>query len=39
MNAIESIKDLKGCKYTTVHAHGGLKMMKAVVKKAKLTKN
>tara|TARA_B100001540_G_scaffold279092_1_gene267677 strand:- start:250 stop:942 length:693 start_codon:yes stop_codon:yes gene_type:complete len=38
MNAIESIKDLKGCKYTTVHAHGGLKMMKAVVKKAKLTK-
>ena len=38
INAIDSIKDLKGCKYTTVHAHGGLKMMKAVVKKAKLTK-
>ena len=38
INAIDSIKDLKGCKYTTVHAHGGLKMMKAVVKKARLTK-
>ncbi len=38
VNAIESLKDLKGCKYTTVHAHGGLKMMKAVVKKARLTK-
>ena len=39
VNAIDSIKDLKGCKYTTVHAHGGLEMMKAVVKKARLTKN
>ena len=38
MNAIDSIRDLKGCKYTTVHAHGGLKMMKTVVKKARLTK-
>ncbi len=38
INAIDSIKDLKCCRYTTVHAHGGLKMMKAVVKKARLTK-
>ena len=38
MNAIDSIRDLKGCRYTTVHAHGGLKMMKTVVKKARLTK-
>ena len=38
MKAIDSIKDLAGCKYITVHAHGGYKMMKAVVKKARLTK-
>ena len=38
INAIESIRDLKGCRYTTVHAHGGYKMMRAVVKKARLTK-
>ena len=38
MSAIESIKDLKGCRYTTIHAHGGLKMMRAVVKKAKIMK-
>ena len=34
-NAINSIKDLKGCRYITAHAHGGFKMMKAVVKKAR----
>ena len=38
IKAIDSIKDLAGCKYITVHAHGGYKMMKAVVKKARLTK-
>ena len=38
MKAIDSIKDLAGCKYITVHAHGGYKMMRAVVKKARLTK-
>ena len=38
MKAIDSIKDLEGCKYITVHAHGGYKMMRAVVKKARLTK-
>jgi len=38
IKAIDSIKDLVGCKYITVHAHGGYKMMKAVVKKARLTK-
>jgi len=37
VSAIDSIKDLKGCRFTTVHAHGGLKMMKATVKKAKAT--
>ena len=35
ISALDSIKDLKGCRYTTVHAHGGLKMMRAVVKKAR----
>ena len=38
MKAIDSIKDLAGCKYITVHAHGGYEMMRAVVKKARLTK-
>jgi len=37
-NAVNSIKDLKGCRYITTHAHGGLKMMKAVVKKARSLK-
>ena len=27
ISAIDSIKDLKGCKYTTIHVDGGLKMM------------
>tara|TARA_B100000959_G_C14721996_1_gene517334 strand:+ start:51 stop:749 length:699 start_codon:yes stop_codon:yes gene_type:complete len=34
-SAIDSIKDLKGCRYITIHAHGGLEMMKAVKKKAR----
>ncbi|MDC2998280.1 orotidine-5'-phosphate decarboxylase [Candidatus Pelagibacter sp.] len=36
LSAINSLKDLKKCKYVTVHANGGLEMLKAVKKKAKL---
>ncbi len=40
ISAIDSLKDLKRCKYITVHANGGLEMLKAVKKKAKkLNKN
>ena len=35
LSAIDSLKDLKRCKYVTVHANGGLEMLKAVKKKAK----
>jgi len=35
LSAIESLKDLKKCKYITVHANGGLEMLKAVKTKAK----
>ncbi len=35
LSAIESLKDLKKCKFITVHASGGLEMLKAVKKKAK----
>ena len=35
VSAIESLKDLKNCKYITVHTNGGLEMLKAVKKKAK----
>ena len=35
--AINSIKDLKRCRYITIHANGGLEMMKAVKKEAKKT--
>ena len=35
LSAIESLKDLKKCKYVTVHANGGLEMLKAVKKRAK----
>ena len=35
LSAIDSIKDLKGCKYITVHASGGKEMLKEVKKKAK----
>ena len=35
LSAIYSLKDLKKCKYITVHANGGLDMLKAVKKKAK----
>ena len=37
LSAIDSLKDLKKCKYITVHASGGLQMLKAVKKKAKKT--
>ena len=35
LSAVNSLKDLKKCKYITVHANGGLEMMKAVKKEAK----
>ena len=35
LSAIDSLKDLKNCKYITVHVNGGLQMLKAVKKKAK----
>jgi len=35
ISAIDSLKDLKRCKYITVHASGGLQMLRAVKKKAK----
>ncbi len=36
LSAIDSLKDLKKCKYITVHANGGLEMLKSVKKKAKI---
>jgi len=40
ISAIDSLKDLKRCRYITVHANGGLEMLKAVKKKAdKINKN
>ena len=33
--AMDSLKDLKKCKYVTVHVSGGLEMLKAITKKAK----
>ncbi len=35
LSAIDSLKDLKKCKYITVHANGGLEMLKSVKRKAK----
>ena len=35
LSAVDSLKDLKNCKYITVHANGGLNMLKAIKKKAK----
>ena len=35
ISAIDSLKDLKKCKYITVHTNGGFEMLKAVKKKAK----
>ena len=36
ISAIHSLKDLKKCRYLTVHASGGLEMLKAVKKKSKM---
>jgi len=35
LSAIDSLKDLKKCKFITVHANGGLEMLKAIKKKTK----
>ena len=35
LSALDSLKDLKKCKYITLHANGGLEMLKAVKKKTK----
>ena len=35
LSAIDSIKDLKKCKYVTVHVNGGLEMLKSIRKKSK----
>ena len=35
LSAIDSLKDLKKCKYITVHANGGFEMLKAVKKESK----
>ena len=35
VSAIDSIKDLKKCRYITLHVNGGLEMLKSVKKKAK----
>ena len=35
LSALDSLKDLKKCKYITVHANGGLEMLKAIKEKAK----
>ena len=35
ISAIDSLKDLKKCRYITVHANGGLEMLKAAKEKSK----
>jgi orotidine-5'-phosphate decarboxylase len=35
LSAVDSLKDLKNCKYISVHANGGFDMLKAIKKKAK----
>ena len=35
LSAIESLRDLKKCRYITVHVNGGLEMLKAIKKKSK----
>jgi len=39
LSALDSLKDLKKCKYITVHASGGFEMLKAIKKKAKSINN
>jgi len=36
LSALDSLKDLKRCKYITVHANGGLEMLRAIKKKTKI---
>ncbi len=36
LSAIDSLRDLKRCKYITVHANGGFEMLKEVKKKSKI---
>ena len=35
LSAVDSLKDLKNCKYITVHANGGIEMLKAIKNKTK----
>ena len=35
LSAIDSLKDLKRCRYITVHVNGGLEMLKSIKKQAK----
>ena len=35
LSALDSLKDLKKCKYITVHANGGFEMLRVIKKKAK----
>ena len=35
LSAIDSLKDLRKCKYITVHVNGGLEMLKSIKKQAK----
>ena len=35
LSAVDSLKDLKKCKYLSVHANGGLEMLKAIKRKSK----
>ena len=37
LSAIDSLKDLKKCKYITVHVNGGLEMLKSIKKKVRKT--
>ena len=34
LSALESLKDLKRCRYVTVHANGGFEMLKKIKKKS-----
>jgi orotidine-5'-phosphate decarboxylase len=36
LSAIDSLKDLRRCKYITVHANGGLEMLKVIKNKSKI---
>jgi len=36
LSAVDSLKDLKKCKYITAHTNGGLEMLRVIKKKAKL---